>query len=433
MSESKLQELCRVCLTHSRKMVDLQSRVKEALEEDIRCVYQVLGRVLKKAIVIDVAYPSYICRVCYSFLTLSYKFILDCEKSEEILEQHYQMDVNEDKAPVELISVDGTFDVKDLLIVEEVDEKPESFDGFLRNLGTEISAVFVENGEQQTKKEEPSSYDVTITKRSAEEEEEVEEEEEAVNEIEILVVEKEEKPDSPETVHINECDICHKIFKKKTYLLRHIKCVHAQTDTCLCSECGYYAKTQTSLRYHMHSKHNERRYQCEYCEKRFIALGHLQTHLRSHLNDKPYLCPVCGKSFCYSNSLEYHMRIHTGEKRFECEHCSKKFTVSSALNRHRLSHTGFRPHKCRYCDKAFRSTGERSCHERLHTGERPYQCKHCGRRFIKNYNLQVHLLSHKGEHECEICDKTFIEVDYLHTHLRIAHRKQVVEENDNSN
>lgn len=425
MNETKLQELCRVCLTCSSEMVDLQSEVKEVLEDDIRFVYQALGRVLKKEVVLDASYPSYICRVCYSFLNLSYKFVVDCERSETVLKEHFKLsvfeDISENKRSVELISVNGKFDVKDLLIVEEVDEKPDNFDAFLSNLGTEISAVFVKNEEKQIKKEEPSSYNITITKTEVKEE--------TVEEIEVI--EEKEEEDSSETLNKHQCNICDKVFKKRSYLQRHIKYAHIKISTCLCSECGYFAKTPTSLRYHMHAKHSERKYQCNHCEKRFIAMGHLQTHLLSHTNSKAYLCTVCGKSFNYGNSLEYHMRTHTGEKRYECKHCSKKFAVSSALSRHLLSHTGFRPHKCRYCDKAFRSTGERSCHERLHTGDRPYHCKHCGKRFIKNYNLQVHLLTHKGKHQCEMCDKTFIEVDYLNTHLKIAHRKKVIEENDN--
>lgn len=423
MNSNNLQDLCRACLTYSDELIDLQCKLDEILEENIHLVHQAMGRVLKKDIVLNDLYPMYLCRVCYSVLNLAYKFVVDCERTENILNKRLNLfkETNENEASVELISSDGKFDVKELLIVEEVDDEANDFDGFLRNLGTEISAVFVENSLKETKIKEPTDYNVTLTQVGVKEK--------SRKKTDLMEME-----DSSQILNLkNQCDICDKVFKRKSYLQRHIKQVHINADTYLCPECGYLAKSQVTLRYHIHAKHGERKYQCEHCEKRFIALNHLQTHLLAHTNKKAYLCNVCGKSFNYSNSLEYHMRIHTGEKRYECKYCLKKFAVSSARNRHVLSHTGLRPHKCRHCERAFRSTGERNCHERLHTGERPYHCKHCGKRFIKNYNLKVHLLNHKGKYRCSVCNKSFIEIDYLKTHLKTVHNVELSEANKNLN
>lgn len=425
MEITKLEDLCRVCLTQSKDMIDLQSSLKEVLEQDCLFIYQALGRVVQTKIVLDQLHPSQICGVCYSLLNLAYKFIVDFEKNEKILKHHFKevevVHVENEKeesvlqtrknVPVELITSDARFDVRDVVIVEEEDNKNEVFEGFLSNLGSEISAMFVEGNEKHRRKEEPQSHTITITR--------IDETEEQVN-----------RDDCSGSTVFNEddivdaqiqCKICNKTFKRKRYLIRHVKEIHVREQKCLCPECGYLAITPGRLRYHMNAKHSERKYQCHCCEKRFISIGHLQTHIISHTNDRNLLCSICGKSFSYSNALEYHMRIHTGEKRYKCTYCPKKFIISSALKRHLLSHTGFRPYKCRHCENAFRSTGERKFHEMLHTGERPYNCKHCGKGFRKTYNLKVHLMSHTGKHRCEICDRTFIEMDYLKHHIKTKH------------
>lgn len=408
--DNHLNDMCRVCLTCSKDMIDLQSKLKVMLEEDVHFVYEALAKVVKKDVIFDAFYPMYICGVCYSFLNLAYQFIVNFEKSEMILKEHFNLGVSgktESKAPVEIILPDGRFDVKDLVIVEEAEEKPEVFQGFLNNLGTEISAVFVEGKKTSTKIHEPLNHKVTITKIKQTDQR----------------IKMENNSVGSEAVDVkNQCEVCGKIFKKKTYLVRHMQQMHKNpSSTCLCSECGYLAKTPMRLRYHISSKHSARKFQCEFCEKRFISMAHLQTHFISHGTNKTYLCNVCGKSFNYSNSLEYHIRIHTGEKRYECEFCSKKFRVSSALKRHILSHTGMRPHKCRYCYRAFRSTGERNSHEMLHTGYRPFHCIHCNKGFTKNYNLKVHLMNHKGKFRCRMCSKSFILLDYLKIHVKSAH------------
>lgn len=440
MNDENLPDLCRVCLTCSHEMIDLQSELKTVLETNVNFVHQALGRVVKKEIVLDPTYPMYICGLCCSFLNLAYKFVVDYEKSEAVLKEHFNLgdfnDALKTEATVEIISANGRFDANDLVIVEEEDDKPEGFDGFLRNLGTEVSAFFVENDEEQVKKKKTIDvYDVTIRQLSTKNIE-VRNEEGVSSEEAIMEITDKKPTETTEIINkgdkkvenSNQCEICSKTFKKKLYLLRHIRQIHTKPDSCLCQICGYLAENKQRLQYHLAAKHNGRQFTCEYCEKNFISKGHLQTHMQSHKNARTYLCTVCGKDFNYSNSLEYHMRTHTGEKRYQCQYCPRKFAVACALKRHTLAHTGIRPYKCRYCDRGFRSSGERNCHEMRHTGDRPFCCKHCGRGFIKGYNLNVHLLTHKGKHRCDVCNKGFIELDYLRVHNLAVHGGQLLEE-----
>jgi uncharacterized Zn-finger protein len=52
----------------------------------------------------------------------------------------------------------------------------------------------------------------------------------------------------------------------------------------------------------------KRTYECDVCEKRFRASGHLKNHMRIHTNEIPYECDVCEKRFRYSSNLRRHVR-----------------------------------------------------------------------------------------------------------------------------
>ena len=45
--------------------------------------------------------------------------------------------------------------------------------------------------------------------------------------------------------------------------------------------------------------------------------------MRIHTNEKPYECDVCEKRFIESGALKRHVRIHTNEKPYECDVCER--------------------------------------------------------------------------------------------------------------
>ncbi|KAL4957758.1 hypothetical protein BDW69DRAFT_200070 [Aspergillus filifer] len=53
---------------------------------------------------------------------------------------------------------------------------------------------------------------------------------------------------------------------------------------------------------------------CEYCNRSFARLEHLQRHLRTHTKEKPFSCDICSKSFARSDLLVRHERlVHPAE------------------------------------------------------------------------------------------------------------------------
>jgi len=140
----------------------------------------------------------------------------------------------------------------------------------------------------------------------------------------------------------------------------------------------------------------DRPYSCQYCEKRFSKVGHLNVHETNHTGNKKYVCGYCPKSFNQIYHLKNHERIHTGEQPFQCSACGKVFSNNSALNVHRGVHTGSKRFKCSFCNRAFSQLGNLKVHERTHTGEQPFICYLCGKCFGSKWNLKTHEKKCKG-------------------------------------
>lgn len=78
---------------------------------------------------------------------------------------------------------------------------------------------------------------------------------------------------------------------------------------------------------------NQKRYECEFCDKKFNRPDHMLCHIKTHRNVKPYKCNQCGERFETSKEKIEHLRIHSGA--YRCEMCHVRFELYVNLIEHR--------------------------------------------------------------------------------------------------
>lgn len=76
---------------------------------------------------------------------------------------------------------------------------------------------------------------------------------------------------------------------------------------------------------------------CDVCKKVFKRKEFLMQHLKSHIGLRPFKCdePTCNKSFSRKEHLLRHVVSHSGKKMFNCDVCMKLFSRKDNLNKHR--------------------------------------------------------------------------------------------------
>ena len=151
---------------------------------------------------------------------------------------------------------------------------------------------------------------------------------------------------------IYECELCGKVFKRKSTLLKHEK-NHAENKVFRCDVCGQEFSELEELAFHRTSC-EENYYKCQICDKLFGTKFILKCHIETHSNAKSYLCEICGTRFKHARSLTTHKRMHTGKNNCTCEYCGKVFIRPNDLVVHRRTHTGERPYECHICHRAFK-------------------------------------------------------------------------------
>ncbi|XP_047987291.1 zinc finger protein 271-like [Leguminivora glycinivorella] len=136
-----------------------------------------------------------------------------------------------------------------------------------------------------------------------------------------------------------------------------------------CEICGRILKNKSVLLKHIASHSGIKQFSCEHCPKRFTRAEHMVIHMRIHLGIKPYVCEVCGRSFTKRQDLVRHMRIHSDDKNYACPRCDRRFKRSGDVHSHLRTHTGAKPYSCNVCDKSYTS----------HSGLRKHYKSHCKR------------------------------------------------------
>lgn len=224
-----------------------------------------------------------------------------------------------------------------------------------------------------------------------------------------------------------------------------------------CPECGEVRKSKVLLGIHMKQHQNEKPFQCQKCDQRFVLRSQLTNHVASHLSDgeKKYICDVCDKAFALKFVLTKHKETHTKQKKFVCEICAKGFTTKynlqvhvaqhlevsktkqqceeckswfknkETLRTHMLKHRdGYRESVCPICQRKCSTKSSLSAHIRyVHEQLKKYQCDICGKQFRRKLELIEHKARHSGTtlYSCPFCAKKFTSSSNYFSHRKNIH------------
>ncbi|XP_063969193.1 zinc finger protein 420-like [Lytechinus pictus] len=219
---------------------------------------------------------------------------------------------------------------------------------------------------------------------------------------------------------MSECDLAnHNRVAKKSYK---------------CSHCGIRFLSLKDKKLHEKS-HEERPFECHFCEKRFKMKHHLNDHVRLHTWEKLFKCEHCNRKFLHKRSLRHHVG---GQ---ECTKCKKKFACMNIKNDHMSNYHGYgQCHECPKCGKYFKSKDNLSRHElRIHISDKKqghvpmifdpefpdgnlpgaHECEYCGKKFTRKGHLTDHIRIHTQEKrfKCKHCGMEFIHRNSFNGHI----------------
>ena len=245
--------------------------------------------------------------------------------------------------------------------------------------------------------------------------------------------------------------------------MRHIELVHdvhikrqQNSETHICDQCGFQAKSNRSLNLHIRMKHNSEnmsesdglpktnKKKCPHCD---FEAKNLNLHIdRKHPEhgEKNFLCDKCDKSFIFKSSFQYHvknscknskdceiMKAKRKEKsKLICTKCGKVYSSTTDLKRHMNSfHLKLKPFKCTKCPAAFTWEGSLQYHiKTLHENNyEEHPCSQCDKVFKLNDSLKHHVLSvHEKQFDfkCEFCGKDWTTQEKLSTHISRIHKQK---------
>lgn len=123
------------------------------------------------------------------------------------------------------------------------------------------------------------------------------------------------------------------------------------------SNTPFYINPSNETSFFSSKEKRFRKYKCKICSKEFKQSGHLDTHIKlKHSDEKPFYCnyPGCNKSFSVRWALKTHTMVHK-EKKYFCNYCDKKFHQKVHLYNHiKFKHLGI-SYDCEICGKQFES------------------------------------------------------------------------------
>ncbi|XP_060064955.1 uncharacterized protein LOC132545298 [Ylistrum balloti] len=231
-------------------------------------------------------------------------------------------------------------------------------------------------------------------------------------------------PEDAEQYSVFICGKCQKTFATKLGCENHE--THCRQK--MCKQChSVFASENLFLAHKCHSKTEPSRgggvkYNCSQCPKSFSNLNYLKQHLQIH--EGGYICQLCGRKLKTKEEKEEHekmcmaLSMIQNEGKTKCTSCDLQFTDARLYREHYHSHT--HPHQCSKCQKRFVKIGSLHSHVCMVEEEKSFlfSCTVCNKDFRTSRLLLRHKEIHQEhKYQCQHCDKKFYRRDYYLKHV----------------
>ena len=199
------------------------------------------------------------------------------------------------------------------------------------------------------------------------------------------------KYDDPNGLY--RCNKCDKILqmRQKSQHERYHRSGEGKSDvnTVVCDVCGLlFSKIGIVAHARAHSAGHLK---CLHCNLEFNSIKELESHRYQVHYKKVAQCNVCGIVLASKKGLNQHVRsVHMQEKHSKCDICGMEFYQKAKMERHRLIHFDAQ-FQCSVCERKFKDEHSMKRHEKTHTRDVKYVCHICNHGFIQSTPYWVHM------------------------------------------
>jgi hypothetical protein len=210
---------------------------------------------------------------------------------------------------------------------------------------------------------------------------------------------------------LHQCEKCPKAFRRRSYLLRHIRNKHENLRLA-CQDCDKVFKSYGDLYNHKTTLHSMKLFQCKFCDKIYKNGKSLCAHGNAKLWNNTFQCEKCSKIYLRRDDfIKHYQSKHLNNilLAFACQDCDKVFTSKTGLTFHKASTHLKILHQCEQCSKTFSRKRILRVHvENIHE-KKQYSCQDCNIVFKSLSGLTIHknFIHLKKLLKCKNCEKTF--------------------------